>query len=187
MIVTGLDIETTGLDQAKGHRIIEVAAILYDLDTERELGRWVQRINPQRSIDPGAQAVHGISFEDVAASPVWSDVAPKLAKVMDRSDLIVAHNGEGFDLPFIGAEFLRIGIALPNVKCFDTMLEGRWATPMGKLPNLGELCFACGVDYDPAQAHAADYDVEVMMASFFRARRKGFFALPVTPAVKEAA
>lgn len=186
MIITGLDIETTGLEQEKGHRIIEVAASLYDLDTERLLGNFVQRINPQRSIDPKAQAVHHISFSDLALAPLWEEVAPKLAKIMDKSDLIVAHNGKGFDLPFICNELVRIGHRVPNVKVLDTMLDGRWATPMGKVPNLGELCFACGVDYDPAKAHGALYDVGVMMQSFFHAYKKGFFKVE-REEVREAA
>lgn len=175
MIVAGLDIETTGLDQSKGHRVIEVAMSLYDLDTRTLRGKFVQRINPQRSIDPGAQAVHGITFDMLTGCPTWEEVAPKVAKIMRASHLLVAHNGQGFDLPFIAGELLRIGVGIPNVPCFDTMLEGRWATPMGKVPNLGELCFACGVDYDKALAHAADYDVQVMMDCFFLGYDRGFF------------
>lgn len=174
-IITGIDIETTGLEQAKGHRIIEVAACMYDADTEKCIAQFVKRINPERSIDPGAQAVHGISFTDLVNCPKWEEVAPILAKLMSKSALIVAHNGEGFDLPFIGNELIRIGIAVPNVPVFDTMVHGRWATAMGKLPSLGELCFATGVEYDPSKAHGAEYDVQVMMGAYFEGARKGFF------------
>lgn len=181
-VIGGLDIETTGLDQEKGHRIIEVALLLYVLDTETYQstykGKFVQRINPQRSIDPGAQAVHGISYEEVAMEPIWEDVAPKLSKAMSACSVIVAHNGDGFDLPFVAGELLRIGLPLPDVKSVDTMLQCRWATPMGKLPNLGEFCFATGVTYEPDKAHAAEYDVTVMMDAFFIAYRKGFVTLP---------
>lgn len=174
-IILGLDLETTGLEQSKGHRIIEVACLLYDADSENLLGKYVQRINPQRSIDPGAQAVHGISFDMVSACPTWEEVAPKVVKIMQKSNLIVAHNGIGFDLPFTAGELLRIGLPIPDVKVFDTMVDGRWATAMGKLPNLRELCFACGIEYDTEKAHAAEYDVHVMMASYFHGRRKGAF------------
>lgn len=177
-IVTGFDIETTGLSQPDGHRIVEIAALMYDLDTGQQRAKFVQRVNPERSIDPGAQDVHGIRFEDVATCPTWPEVAPKLQKVLNASHFIVAHNGEGFDKPFVAGEFQRIGLAVPKFNLVDTMLQARWATPLGKSPNLGELCFACGVDYDPAAAHAAEYDVEVMMQSFFHAYRKGFFTLP---------
>jgi len=175
-IIAGLDLETTGLDWATGHRIIEVAAILYS-DDGTKMGGFVKRINPERAIDPKAHAVHGISFEDLAMEPKWSEIAPKLHAVLSRCDQVVAHNGIGFDVPFLAHEFKREGLSLPSClhHCYDTMVDGRWATPMGKLPNLGELCFATEVSYDPGAAHAADYDVDVMMQAFFAARKWGYF------------
>ena len=191
MIVGGLDIETTGLEQEKGHRIIEIAVLPYLYDeltgTVTPKGKFVQRINPQRAIDPGAYAVHGISYEDLAYCPTLEEVAPKVVRLLSACNLLVAHNGNGFDLPFIAAELLRIGQPIPDVEAVDTMVQGRWATPMGKLPNLGEFCFATGVDYDKSKAHAAEYDVEVMMEGFFVALRKGFIQLPMKMKEKLAA
>lgn len=184
MIVGGLDLETTGLEQEKGHRIVEFAILLYLLDETTGKhsfkGKYVQRINPQRPIDPGAYAVHGISYEDVSMCPTWDEVAPKVVKLMGACDVVVAHNGDGFDLPFIAAELLRIGQPIPDVESVDTMLQGRWATPNGKMPNLGEFCFATGVSYDKEMAHAAEYDVQVMLEGFFLAHREGFIKLPST-------
>lgn len=177
-LAVGFDLETTGLSQPDGHRIVEIAAIVYDLETKNMVGKFVQRVNPQRPIDPAAQAVHGITFESVAHEPTWEEVAPKLKKILHKAEVIIAHNGKGFDMPFVNGEFNRIGIGSVNAPLVDTMLQARWATPMGKLPNLGELCFACGVDYDPSKAHAADYDVKVMMESFFVGLEGGFFTIP---------
>lgn len=180
--IAGFDIETTGLNQAEGHRIVEVALILYGFDSEtlehKAKGKFVQRINPQRPIDPEAQRVHGITFDDVAACPVWEEVAPKLVKVLRACHGVVAHNGEKFDVPFLRGELTRIGLAMPRIELVDTMVSGRWATPLGKLPSLKELCFAVGVQYDPEKAHAAEYDVIVMMDSYFRAAKQGFFRIP---------
>jgi DNA polymerase-3 subunit epsilon len=181
VLVGGLDIETTGLEQEKGHRIIEAAIAFYRVNTETfaysKVGAWEQRINPQRPIDPKAQEVHGISFEELSDCPTWDMVAPKLSTLMDKAGTIVAHNGDGFDLPFITLEFIRIGCVLPEVNSIDTMLEGRWATPNGKLPNLRELCFATGIAYDPEKAHGALYDITVMMEAYFVGLKKGFFPL----------
>jgi DNA polymerase-3 subunit epsilon len=174
-VFVGIDIETTGLKQQDGHRIIEFGAVLYDLESKRMLGKYIQRINPQRPIDPKAQAVHGISFEDVANMPTLEEVAPMIIKVMNAGQFHVAHNGEGFDLPFIRNELLRIGFDLEIRPLVDTMLQARWATCSGKSPNLGELCFATGVDYDASLAHGAEYDIQVMTESFFIGYEKGFF------------
>ena len=130
------DSESTGLKQEDGHRLIEVAAHLYDLDTKARVGRFVQRINPQRGIDPEAEAVHGIKFEDLVNEPTWEQVGAKLAQVLGHCRYIVAHNGEGFDLPFTFREFIRIGAPVPKVGSIDTMLQARWATGDGSLPNL---------------------------------------------------
>lgn len=184
MIIGGLDTETTGLEPGD-HRFVEVFVELIDYPTRKSVGKKLQRINPQRSIQPAAQAVHKISLSDLMGEPKWEDVAPALHKLLNRCDLLVAHNGEGFDLPFLNYEFKRVGLPAITVPVFDTMLEGRWATPVGKVPNLGELCWACEVDYDGSKAHAADYDVNVMLQCFFRGMDWGFFrpALPEDVAV----
>lgn len=179
MKIAGYDTETTGIAYGD-HRIIEVAILTYDLATERLLDRYVQRIHPQRSIDAGAQRVHNIALADLVGEPVWKDVAPEVHRRLAGADLIVAHNGDGFDMPFTNYELARVGLPQITVPTFDTMLQGRFATPNGAVPNLGALCLACGVDYGTGlgKAHAADYDVEVMMQSFFNALRWGAIQLP---------
>lgn len=173
MRITGLDIETTGLKQEDGHRIIEVAMLTYDLGTRTLIDKLVQRINPERPIDPGAQAVHGISFGELVDEPTWKTVAPLVSSFLARTDIAVAHNAS-FDAPFVAMELIRIGVDVPDVPFFDT-LDARWATPFGKKPNLGELCFALDVPYDTSKAHGAEYDVEVMMQCFFKGIDLGFF------------
>lgn len=171
-IVTGIDIETTGLSAEKGHRIIEIACTLHNYDTGAALGKWVQRVNPQRSIDAKAQAVHGISYAELQDEPTWDVVAPNLLKIFKRTDLLVAHNGDGFDFPFIIHEIDRLGLDLPDVQTFDTMTGCYWATPDGKPPSLRELAHSLGYVYDDSKAHAALYDTALMMQCFFAARKK---------------
>lgn len=177
-LLAALDTESTGLDQAAGHRLIEAAAAIYDLDTKKRLGTFVSRINPQRGIDPDAEAIHGIKFEDLIHEPTWEVVGPKIGKLLGQCRYVLAHNGIGFDLPFLFRELIRIGEPVPKIIAIDSMLQARWATPDGALPNLKALCFACGVDYDPTKAHAALYDVDVMAECFFSQLDRGFFTLP---------
>lgn len=178
-IVTGIDIETTGLKQEKGDRIIEINCQLYDLATRERKINWTKRISPEgKAIAPAAAAVHGISATDLVGCPPWKDVAPSVQGILKKSDLVVAHNGDSFDLPFIAGELDRIGLDVPDVESFDTMLQGRWATGQGKPPSLEELAWACDEEYDHSKAHAADYDVAVMMACFWKGVEWGFFKLP---------
>ncbi len=183
--ILGLDTETTGIEQAEGHRIIEVACLTYDSVSRKLVDKYVQRIDPERAISAGAQDIHGISYSDLVGMPKWDIVAPEVQRRLDAADVMVAHN-MGFDGPFVGAELLRVGQTIPMIEPFCTMENGRWACPDGKFPKLQELCFALGVVYDPTAAHAADYDVDVMMQCFWRGLDRGFFVLPELTA-KEAA
>lgn len=186
MIIGALDTETTGLEPGD-HRFIEIFVEQIEYPSRKSLTKKLQRINPQRSIQPAAQAVHKISLSDLIGCPSWEDVAPDIHKLIAGCDLLVAHNGEGFDLPFLNYEFKRVGLPEIRVPMFDTMLHGRWSTPIGKVPNLGELCWACEVDYDGSKAHAADYDVGVMMDCFFRGLDWGFFQAPLPRPLADAA
>ena len=164
-IVAGIDIESTGLDFLAGHKIIEIAITRYELETQRHIDSLEMRFNPRRNIDPKAQAVHGISLEQLA--------------YMGACSAWIAHNGEAFDIPFIRHEFSGYGVRLPDVPVIDTMLSGLWATEDGKRPRLEELAFSLGFIYDHAKAHSALYDTNLMMQCFFKARNKyGFFKLP---------
>lgn len=175
--IIGLDTETTGIKQEDGHRIIEIALLTYDLDSMALLDTWIQRFDPQRPIDAKAQEIHGIAYSDLVGCPTWADLSEEISRRLSEGDLLVAHN-MGFDGPFVGAELLRVGAKVPDIESLCTMENARWACADGKYPKLGELCFALGVEYDTAKAHGAEYDVEVMMACFFKGLKRGFYTLP---------
>lgn len=173
MLIAGYDIETTGLDVGD-HRIVEIYIGLWRPDGTKAF-EFEQRIDPKRSIAVEAQRVHGISQTDLIGKPDFETVAPSLARIFEKATIEVAHNGLSFDGPFTEYEMKRVGAPKPERPMFDTMIEGVWATPDGKKPNLGELCFACDIEYDPSKAHAAHYDVDRMMDCFFRGVEWGFF------------
>lgn len=180
--ITVTDIETTGLEQEKGDRIIEIACLLYGYDTDtgniKGLGKYVQRIYPDRAIGAKAQAIHGISIDDLVGMPLWEDVAPQVANILDRTDLLVGHNIEGFDGPFIANELVRVGLYVPNVELFCTMDNGRFATYDGSVPSLRALAKCFGMDYDQKQAHGAEYDTALTAKCFFMGLRQGYYQLP---------
>ena len=177
-IITVLDTETTGLKQEDGHKIIEIALLSYDYDSQKLVDSYVQRIDPKRAIDEKAKLVHGISLEMLQGMPVWEDVAETVSEKMSKSDCLIAHNF-GFDGPFILGELVRVNCNVPTTPSFCTMENGRWATFNGKLPKLSELCFALGVNYDQEAAHAADYDTDVTAQCLFKGIERGFFKLPI--------
>jgi DNA polymerase-3 subunit epsilon len=177
-IVTVFDTETTGLKFDKGDRIIEIAMIGYQFDATKpdiegvEVFKIERRFSVNKAIDPKAQMVHKISQADLVGKPEFKSVEPLITRVFDKSDLVVAHN-IGFDVGFLYGEYSLIGKTIPNVDGFCTMENARWATSNGKNPNLGELCYALEIDYDPNQAHAALYDVQKTAQCFFEGIKRG--------------
>ena len=165
-ILAGIDIETTGLNQANGHRITEIAIGLYRWGggSLNKIGMFQRRINPERSIDAKAEEVTGLTLADLLGEPKWDDIAPIASKILSKAEVVVAHNGAAFDVPFLEGEFRRLRLdGFPQFRLIDTMTQARWATYDGSLPSLQALASACDVDYDKARAHAAEYDVDVMM------------------------
>lgn len=186
--ITGFDLETTGLDWTKGERIIEACFQVWRLEDRACVTSWRKLINPAgQRIAPAAQKVHGIAAADVLGKPVFKEVAPQIDLILQRSKALVAHNGAAFDAPFLHHEMKQAGIDMPNVPIFDTMTEGMFASYDTKPPSLQELCWALGIDYDPAKAHAAEYDVSCMMNCFFAGADLGYFDLAPIRAEKEAA
>lgn len=178
IIGTGVDIETTGLDWLKGHRIIEIALVSYDILAKKRLAAVTMRFNPRRNIDAKAQAVHRISLEMLADEPLFEDKAKEIAEIISRSQFLVAHNGVKFDIPFLQHEFRLSGVVMPDKPLIDT-IDARWACEDGKIPRLQELAFALGFSYDEEKAHGALYDTDLMMQCLIRAREKyGLFQLP---------
>lgn len=173
MNFVGLDIETTGFLEP-GHRIVEVYAGIWSKEGKL-LNEFFRIVNPQRSIPVEASRVHGYTSAMVAHAKPFADIASDLHAFLNSGDMFVWHNGDDFDGPFLDMEFGDAGLKLPSKPSFDTLRHGISCTPDGKKPNLGELCFAMDVEYDPALAHKAEYDVGVMMKSFFNGMNYGYF------------
>ena len=93
-----LDTETTGLEPSQGHRIIEIGCV--EMINRRLTGNnYHQFLQPDREIDEGAQAVHGISNEFLADKPRFPDVVKDFIEYLDGAELII-HNAP-FDVGFI--------------------------------------------------------------------------------------
>lgn len=183
--ILGFDTETTGVNPDKGDRIIEIALIKYS-PTGEKLDEYIRRFDPEHPIHPDAQAVHGIAYADLVGQPKFAELAPEIYDLISGASLLVAHNIE-FDANFLTAEFVRAEMKVPQTVPFCTMQNSRWACYDGKLPKLAEVCFALGIEYDVEKAHAADYDVLVMMDAFFKACERGLYTAAIAEAVEAAA
>lgn len=166
-----LDTETTGLEHKLGHRIIEIAGV--EMCNRRLTQRHFHRyINPQREIDSGAQAVHGISREFLADKPLFADVIGEFLDFVRGAELVI-HNAP-FDVGFLNAELARLDLPPIDSVCLgicDTLRMAKDAHP-GKKNNLNALCERYGVDNSKRTLHGALLDAEIL-AEVYLAMTRG--------------
>lgn len=157
-----LDTETTGLETSQGHRIIEIGCV--ELINRRLTGRhYHQYINPEREVDAGAQAVHGISNAMLADKPVFARIVEEFLHFVGDAELVI-HNA-AFDIGFINYELnlWRPGFGSITERCHvvDTLLMARAKHP-GQKNNLDALCKRYGVDNSQRELHGALLDAEIL-------------------------
>ena len=153
-----LDTETTGLDPRSGHRIIEVACI--EMVNRRLTGRHLHKYtNPEREIDEGAQAVHGISLEFLADKPKFVEVVEEFLEFLGDAALVI-HNAS-FDLKFVNSELHRVGKpAIPHARAIDTIEIAKSKIP-GARYSLDELCKRFSIDLTSRTLHGALLDSQL--------------------------
>lgn len=177
ILVGGIDFETTG-NKVDKDRIVQIGVVVMNLKTGDEKLVIDRLVNPEMNIPNNVVAIHGINNADVLNAPKFAAFAPTLSKLITKLDLIVWHNGDEFDGPLMIHEFDRVGVTLDKLPpAFDTMLKGRTATADGKVPSLGELCYAFDVPYDKALAHDAIYDIRCSLQAFRKGLQLGYFHL----------
>ena len=113
-----VDTETTGLDPASGHEIIEIAA--QKVRNKVVIQEFVRLIRPSRLVPAEAQAIHGISNEELAQNGLAAkDVLGEFREFAGPS-VIVGHN-VGFDLGFINHGLDKHGHPVLTNNSLDTL------------------------------------------------------------------
>jgi len=100
-----VDLETTGLKPWEGDKICEIAALR--VKNEKIIDEFQSLVNPERHIPPDAQAIHGISNEQVKNAPAIEHLLQKFRQFSEKG-IIAGYNIE-FDLEFINSELKTIG------------------------------------------------------------------------------
>ena len=158
-----LDTETTGINPRDGHRIIEIGALelMHHLPTGRRLHLY---INPERDIDEGAIAVHGITLDFLADKPIFADVAEEFLAFIG-SDPLVIHNAS-FDIAFINNELERVDRpVLAMDRAIDTLMMARKKFP-GAQANLDALCRRFEIDNTHRDLHGALLDADLLASVY---------------------
>jgi DNA polymerase III subunit epsilon len=154
-----LDTETTGLDPASGHRIVEIGCV--ELFNVIPTGQTFHAyLDPERDIPEEAFRVHGLSAEFLTGKPKFGEVVERLLAFLGEAAL-VAHNAE-FDIRFINAELSAHGhAAIGFERVVDTLAMARRRHP-GVANSLDALCQRYGIDASRRTKHGALLDAEIL-------------------------
>jgi DNA polymerase-3 subunit epsilon len=160
-----LDTETTGLEVERQHRVIEIGCV--ELLNRRLTGRRFHRyLNPERDIDEGARAVHGLSREQLSKEPTFAQIYAEFLEFVQGAELVI-HNAP-FDVAFLDAELGRLdtAAAVPVrvaelCRVLDTLALARQMHP-GQRNSLDALCKRYSVDNSHREYHGALLDARIL-------------------------
>ena len=159
-----LDTETTGLNPAEGHRVVEIGAV--ELIDETLTGKAFHvLINPEREVPEDAIRVHGHTEAILRDRPIFAHVADDFLAFVGDAKLII-HNAE-FDIAFVNAELTRIGrqpISMDRV--VDTLVLARRKHP-GQANSLDALCDRYQIDRSRRTRHGALLDAEILVEIYY--------------------
>ncbi len=152
------DTETTGV-KSDSDKIIELAAYDAVKDTS-----FVSLINPEMPIPPEATKVHNITDDMVNDAPTFKEVGQKFSEFCEGDVVLIAHNNDAFDKPFLETEYARAGLQIPSWSYIDSL---KWARryrpdlPRHSLQHLREV-----FGFAANNAHRALDDVIILKQVF---------------------
>ena len=166
-----VDVETAGLDPKK-HALLEISAVLIDLDKDGEFttgATFFEHVLPFDGalLDPESLAFNQIDpfqplrfavDETLALQRLFAPIREAVVNTHCQRAVLVGHNA-WFDLLFINEASKRSGIKSPfhAFTCFDT------ATLAGFIYGqtvLVKAMRAAGIPFDLNEAHSAIYDAK---------------------------
>jgi DNA polymerase-3 subunit epsilon len=163
-----LDTETSGLRHEEGHKIIELGCV--EIIGFTKTGKTLHHlINPERSIDAGSFAVHGISNEAVANKPKFAEIAKEFLDFIQDATLVI-HNA-AFDMGFLNKELSLIGVSPLANEVIDTLKLAKAKFP-GSPASLDALCKRFKIDLSDRTKHGALID-SMLLADVFLELRGG--------------
>lgn len=173
-----VDVETGGLDP-QGHALLELAAVLLDVDEHGRLyptDEIVVSVHPSEltEVDPVSIKIHGIDPDDperealeerAALADFFRPIRRQVKALNARRAILVGHNAP-FDLAVVKAACERTGYKRNPFHPFSTLDTVTAAAVAVGETVLARACTAAGFDWDNSRAHGALYDAQ-MTAKLF--------------------
>ena len=156
-----LDTETTGLDIANNHRIIEIAGVEL-INRKLTKNSFQIYLNPERTVGRSFQ-IHGLSDDFLSDKPLFIDVYQEFLEFIKDSELLI-HNAE-FDIGFLNHELklakLDLKIEDHVSKITDTLSIAREKHP-GQRNSLEVLTDRYQITGYDRSYHGALIDSEIL-------------------------
>lgn len=163
------DIETTGFSR-KYDYIIELAAILYDEETDEELAVFHEYIKPGKKIPLEITSITGITNEMVANARSEKEVIEDFIKFINKHEpaKYVGHNIDSFDFPWLRDKSEFYFLTFPDLDTIDTLkIARKKEAPTKRFTKTGRpsytqeaLAEAYAIEYE---AHSAIEDVKALL------------------------
>ncbi len=177
-----LDTETTGLDPASGHRVVEIGCVEM-IGHIRTGNHFHTYLNPERDMPREAENIHGLSSEFLKDKPTFKIIARSFLEFIGDDPLVI-HNAS-FDLKFLNAELNALDLPLIDAaRATDTVLIARRMFP-GSPANLDALCKRFAIDTSARTKHGALLDAELLADVYLElkgGRQSSLLAKPATMA-----
>ena len=156
-----LDTETTGLDIANDHRIIEIAGVEL-VNRKLTKNSYQVYLNPERTVGQSFK-IHGISDDFLSDKPSFKVIYQDFLEFIKDSELLI-HNAE-FDIGFLNHELLLadLDIKIENYvsKITDTLSIAREKHP-GQRNSLEVLTDRYQITGYDRSYHGALIDSEIL-------------------------
>ena len=173
-----VDVETGGLDP-QGHALLELAAVLLDVDEHGRLYPTEEiavSVHPSAltEVDPVSIKIHGIDpaepgrealEERAALEAFFRPIRRQVKSLNARRAILVGHNAP-FDLAVVKAACERTGYKRNPFHPFSTLDTVTAAAVAVGETVLARACTAAGFEWDSKRAHGALYDAQMTARLF---------------------
>lgn len=169
-----LDTETTGLDPAKGDRIVEIGCVEIAGRAMSDNPKYCFHVylNPERDVPEEVVKVHGLDNKFLADKPLFADVVEDFLTFIKGAEIII-HNAS-FDVGFLDSELKHVGKKkLKNYcgKITDSLAMAKRIFP-GLHNNLDKLCDRYSIDRSARTLHGALLDAQLLGEVYLAMTRK---------------
>jgi len=160
MDIVIFDLETTGLSPGN-HEIIQIAGVRMRAGRILAEESFATFVKPLNRVPAFITQYTGITQAQVQNAPTATEALLRFSRFVGDS-ILIAHNGQRFDIPFIRESCARMRLPVRSVDFIDSMAFSRklWGGRGGH--GLDAIMHRLNLSNEGARRHDARGDVEIL-------------------------